>query len=44
MIVPAIWRRSADAALFGEIALFGVAELADHGLEARRIEVAARRP
>ncbi len=38
-------RRSGGAAdtlaLLGEIALFGVAELADHGLEAVRIEAAA---
>ena len=31
-----------DAPLFGEIALFGVAELADRGLEACRVELAAQ--
>ena len=38
-IVPAIWRRSADAALFGEVALLAVAELPDQRLEARRVEL-----
>ena len=33
-IVPAIWRRSDTAALLGEIALLGIAELADHRLKA----------
>ena len=33
-----------DAALFGEIALLGVAELADRGLETRRIELCRSSP